>query len=82
MSAPVATTMTIPTVTAVSPTRAKVKIKLPQFSGDRVKWTSFWYSYKSAIHLNGDLSKVDKFNYLCSLLDSTAYDAISGPNYT
>ena len=54
------------------------KISLPRFNGNPVKWTSFWDSYQSAIHLNPDLSDVDKFSYLRSLLDSTAYDAIAG----
>ena len=54
------------------------KITLPRFSGDPVKWVSFWDSYKSAIHTNSELSEVDKFNYLRSLLDHTAFDAIAG----
>ena len=51
---------------------------LPRFNGNPIKWTSFWDSYQSAIHLNHDLSDVDKFNYLRSLLDSVAFDAIAG----
>ena len=54
------------------------KISLPRFGGDPVKWTSFWDSYQSAIHNNDGLSDVDKFNYLRSLLDHTALDAIAG----
>ena len=54
------------------------KISLPRFSGDPLKWTTFWDSYQSAIHLNPDISKVDKFNYLRSLLDHTALDSIDG----
>ena len=54
------------------------KISLPRFNGNPVKWTSFWDSYQSAIHLNRDLSDADKFNYLQSLLDSSAFDAIAG----
>ena len=54
------------------------KISLPRFSGNPIKWTSFWDSYHSAIHLNSDLSDVDKFNYLRSLLDGTALEAIAG----
>ena len=54
------------------------KISLPRFRGDPVKWTPFWDAYKSAIHLNPDLSEIDKFNYLRSLLDHTALDAITG----
>ena len=54
------------------------KITLPRFNGDPAKWTSFWDSYESAIHLNSELTEVDKFNYLRSLLDHSAYDAIAG----
>ena len=54
------------------------KISLPRFNGNPVKWTPFWDLFQSAIHLNPELSDVDKFSYLRSLLDSTAYDAIAG----
>ena len=54
------------------------KITLPRFNGNLMKWTAFWDSYHSAIHTNGQLSEIDKFNYLRSLLDHTAYDAIAG----
>ena len=70
-----------PDVDPGSPRGAKVrlpKISLPRFSGDPLKWTTFWDSYQSAIHLNPDISKVDKFNYLRSLLDHTALDSIDG----
>ena len=54
------------------------KISLPRFKGNPMYWTAFWDSYKSAIHLNSALSDVDKFNYLRSLLEKSAYDAIAG----
>ena len=54
------------------------KISLPRFGGDPVKWTTFWDSYRSAIHGNDSLSDVDKFNYLRSLLDHTTLKAIAG----
>ena len=54
------------------------KITLPRFNGDPAKWTSFWDSYQSAIHLNSELTEVDKFNYLWCLLDHSAYEAIAG----
>ena len=54
------------------------KITLPRFNGDPVRWTSFWDSYQSAVHLNSELTEVDKFNYLWSLLDRSAHDAITG----
>ena len=38
----------------------------------------FWYSYKFAVHDNVNLSKIDKFNYLRSLLEGAASQAIQG----
>ena len=54
------------------------KITLPHFNGNVMKWSTFWDSYESAVHKNKDLSDVDKFNYLRSLLERSAYDAIAG----
>ena len=54
------------------------KLSLPHFNGDVTKWTTFWDSFESAIHNNVELTDVDKFNYLRSLLDRSARDAISG----
>ena len=54
------------------------KITLPHFKGNPIYWTAFWDSYESAVHLNSTLSDVDKFNYLRSLLEKSAYDAIAG----
>ena len=81
----VVTTATTPTATPLhssSPvTSSKVKlpkISLPQFKGNPIYWTAFWDSYESAIHLNSTLLNVDKFNYLRSLLEKSAYEAIAG----
>ena len=54
------------------------KLSLPRFNGDLVKWPTFWYSYESAIHNSDELTDVDKFNYLRSLLERTTLDAIAG----
>lgn len=54
------------------------KITLPHFGGNVLKWPAFWDSYESAVHSNPDLSDVDKFNYLRSLLERPAYEAIAG----
>ncbi|CAB4040922.1 Hypothetical predicted protein [Paramuricea clavata] len=54
------------------------KLSLKKFKGDIKEWTPFWNSYTSAIYDNPDLSDIDKFNYLNSLLESKAADAISG----
>jgi hypothetical protein len=66
--------------TASSDRGAKIKLPkltLPHFNGSLMKWPTFWDSYESAVH-NKDLSDVDKFNYLRSLLERSAYDAIVG----
>lgn len=54
------------------------KISLPQFGGNLLNWSSFWDSYESAVHNSHELTEVDKFNYLRSLLHGAAYDAIAG----
>ena len=59
------------------------KVKLPKltvkrFTGEITAWSTFWESFESSIHQNTGLSNIDKFNYLSSLLESTAADAISG----
>lgn len=76
----------------VTPARApEPSVRLPKlsikpFSGDITQWTTFWDSFKSAIHENPALSDVDKFNYLRSLLERSARESIAGlaltaPNY-
>ena len=67
------------------------KVRLPKltikpFSGNVTTWTTFWDSYRSTIHENVELSDIEKFTYLRSLLTHGAADAISGltltaPNY-
>ena len=39
---------------------------------------SFWDSYEFTIHSRKELTDVDKFNYLRSLLERTAHEAIAG----
>lgn len=58
------------------------KLTLRSFDGDITKWPSFWDSFESTIHGNEELSDIDKFNYLKSLLEHTAKDAISGLTLT
>ena len=60
--------------------RAKLpELTLKSFNGDTTAWISFWDSHNSAIHYqNPDLSDIDKFNYLKSLLEKLAADAIAG----
>ena len=54
------------------------KLTLPKFKGQVTKWGSFWDSYSLAIHDNKEISKIDKFNYLNSLLEGAALRAIQG----
>ena len=55
-----------------------LSITLPHFDSNLMKWPTFWDSYEYAIHNNLDLSDVDKFNYLRSLLEHSTYNAITG----
>ena len=79
-----------PTTSAATPTStpsATNKVRLPKltikaFNGKLTAWTPFWDSFKSAIHDNPELSKVDKFNYLRSMVTHGALEAISGLTLT
>ncbi len=60
------------------------KLSLAKFKGEVTKWITFWDSFESAIHNNNDISKIDKFNYLNSLLEGTALRqglTLTGANY-
>jgi len=66
-----------------TPPAAHNKVKLPKlvlrpFNGDITTWTAFWESFDSSIHKSRDLSDIDKFNYLNSLLTGTAREAVAG----
>ena len=64
---------------AVIPSKPRLlKLVLPRFKGDVKGWSVFWDSFKSAIHDNNDIPKVDKFNYLKSLLEDTAFKTVQG----
>ena len=54
------------------------KLVLKRFNGDITKWCSFWDTFEAAIHKNSKLATIDKFNYLNSLLEKTAAEAIAG----
>ncbi len=63
------------------------RVKLPKlsirpFRGELTAWTTFWDCYEAAIHKNTSVSAIDKFNYLRSLLESTALESISGLTLT
>jgi hypothetical protein len=51
---------------------------LRKFSGDPKSWQLFWDSFEAAIHNNGSVSKIDKLNYLKSLVEGNGASAIDG----
>ncbi|GBO08570.1 hypothetical protein AVEN_154299-1 [Araneus ventricosus] len=58
------------------------RIVLDKFGGDIRKFHEFWPSFEAAVHDNPSLTRVEKFNYLRSLLIGDAARAISGLNLT
>ena len=54
------------------------KLTMPRFKGELTKWNTFWDSFNASIHENDDISTIDKFNYLNSLLEGNAARAIHG----
>jgi hypothetical protein len=57
-------------------------LEFPKYGGKVTEWNSFWDLYDSAIHSNPTISKVNKFNYLQSLLEGQAARAIKGLTLT
>ena len=71
-----------PPATTATPLAKPNSVRLPKlhlrhFNGDLTKWTGFWESFEAAVDSNPDLSSVEKFNYLSSLLENTAREAIA-----
>ncbi|XP_046862618.1 uncharacterized protein LOC124456128 [Xenia sp. Carnegie-2017] len=58
------------------------KLHVKRFNGNVCEWQEFWDSFESAIHGNGSLSDVDKFNYLRGLLGEPAKSCIAGYSLT
>lgn len=58
------------------------RLQLPKFKGCIKNWPAFWDSFKSAVHENAEIPRVDKFNYLNSLLEGTALKSIQGLTLT
>ena len=56
-------------------------LELPKFNGHYENWVTFEDSFKSMIHDNPDLSKVQKFHYLKSALEGAAEEKINDANY-
>ena len=59
-----------------------LKLSIKKFNGNLTAWTTFWDSFESIIHLNPELTNIDKFNYLNSLLEQSAAESISGLRLT
>ena len=75
-------------VLADPPPTASSKVRLPKltlqsFDGELTSWTPFWDAFKAAVHDNGVLSDIDKFNYLRGLLQGSAISglALTAANY-
>ena len=64
---------------AIANKHAKLpRLTLKNFYGDPSQWLTFWDSFRSAVHDNPELHKIDKFNYLRSLLHGSAASTIAG----
>ena len=68
-----------------SPTR--FLLVLSKFTGDVTNYSVFWETFQSAVHENEEPSNIAKLNYLFSLLEGQALQAIKGlaiteSNYT
>ena len=66
----------IPTTQA--PKSRLPKITLAKFRGEVTQFRTFWDTFESTVHANHSLTKIDKFNYLVSLLEGSASRAIAG----
>ena len=49
-----------------------------RFNGESTKFNAFWQSFECAIHGNSSVPRVNKLNYLLSLLKGPAYRALDG----
>lgn len=78
---PIAATAT-PSALATTSRVKLPKLKLRPFGGELTQWTSFWESFEAAVHNNPDLISVEKFNYLSSVVECSACEAISGLSLT
>ena len=76
----------IPVTAPVAPSNTKKrtehaklpKLALPKFGGNILEWQAFWEGFESSVDQNTNLSDIDKFNYLRSLLEGQATACISG----
>ena len=54
------------------------KLNLPTFSGNPLRWFTFWDSFEAAVHSNTNLGSVQKFTYLKAQLMGDASRAVTG----
>lgn len=54
------------------------KLELRKFSGKIAEWPEFWDGFRSAVHEDEQLAKVDKFKYLRSYLEEPARSVVAG----
>ena len=58
------------------------KLELKRFSGRIAEWQEFWDGFRSAIHEDESLAKVDKFKYLRNYLEEPARSVVTGFSLT
>ncbi|XP_028409239.1 uncharacterized protein LOC114531823 [Dendronephthya gigantea] len=69
----------IPVTSMQNSVRSKLpKLTLPKFKGDVTTYKSFWQIFESTVDKNAQLTSIDKFNYLVSLLEGQALRSIKG----
>ena len=54
------------------------KLNLPTFSGNPLRWLTFWDSFEAAVHSNTSLGGVQKFTYLKAQIMGDALRAVTG----
>ena len=57
------------------------KLELPKFNGDHTKWQTFWDKFNAIVD-ESDISDINKFTYLQSLLRDEAQQSIAGLSLT
>nr|XP_050045715.1 uncharacterized protein LOC126542629 [Dermacentor andersoni] len=58
------------------------KLELVRLEGTITRWQLFWDMFLHSVHENPRLSDMDHFNYLISLLDGAAAQAVAGNQVT
>ena len=53
-------------------------LEIPSFSGNNLKWTEFWDTFKASVHKNTSISDIEKLNYLLSKLSGKTNHSVSG----